>query len=278
MSLQIEFMRKAINSKLINKWHIWNFARNTTDQQWLLDTFNENISLFTNSSSLKYLYLFSPKNAESNLWIEAKNDAHILLKMQSGELHEIVFGVFSNTKHLIRRFNSINAHQAHSLPISIKNGKLIWGKPNNIRILREDKLYFYLNNEFIFDFQPTNAEDKIDSIFTHTGYGSDGFRDTNLDSNIKLINASTSGYDGFKDVYNHYSNSSYANNIFLKMDDDIIYCDLSYLSEFIQITHQSPTPNIFGANVINNGVCAFIQSSRKYFLPVDLILIILKMA
>ncbi len=269
MSLQIDFMRKAIDSKIINKWHIWNFARNSNDQQWLLDQFKENIALFTNASSLKYSFLFSPKNAASDLWIEAKNDAHILLKMKSGEVYELVFGAFSNTKHLIRWFKSIHAYKAHSSPILMVAGNLTWGKANHINILQDDKLYFYLNNTLIFNLKKNN-EDKIDSIFVHTGYGSDGFWDTNIYSSIKLINVSSSGYDGFKEVYSHYSNSSYADNIFLKMDDDIIYCDLNYLSEFIQITRQSQLPNIFSANVINNGVCAFIQRSKNYYTSSEL--------
>src|SRR5262249_43372679 len=51
----------------------------------------------------------------------------------------------------------------------------------------------------------------------------------------------------------------FADSIFLKCDDDIVYMDVEKLSDFIEFRRTNPKYVVVSANVVNNGVCAHWQ-------------------
>lgn len=265
MSLQVDYMRQALEQSSINQWHIWNFARNSNDHEWLQTEFKDCHALYTSATSLEYSHLLSPKDTKCNFWVKARNDAHIIIQMKSGEIYELVLGAYENTKNLLRWFPDIEALENHAPPIQIDNGSLVWNHMNEIQLDCHQNLTVTFNNSQIFKEKLNDPLDFIEKISVHSGYGSDGFWDTNIKSNIKLINTSQSGYEGFKRVYNYYSNSYYSEDIFIKMDDDIVYCDLKKINPFIETIANSKSSNIISANVINNGVCAHLQYLDGYF-------------
>lgn len=66
--------------------------------------------------------------------------------------------------------------------------------------------------------------------------------------------------------YKYYSNPLFADVLFVKMDDDIIFIDTNRFTIFIQSILENCGDNsniIMTANVINNGVCAFYDSEIK---------------
>jgi hypothetical protein len=271
MSLQVNYMRQALKQNSFDQWHIWNFARNPDDREWLQKEFKDCYALHTSATSLKYFLLSSPKSASCKYWVKAQNDAHIIIQMKSGELYELVLGAFSNTKHLLRWFPTTKSFKQHAAPIKINNGSLIWSRMNEIKLDCSHDLMIHLNEVEIFKVKINNSLDCIENIFVHTGYGSEGFWDTNINSKIKLINTFSAGYEGFKATYHYYSNSYYCDDLFVKMDDDIIYCDLKKIDAFIDAVKESKGSDIISANVINNGVCGYFQCSSGYFSSGDLV-------
>jgi hypothetical protein len=73
-------------------------------------------------------------------------------------------------------------------------------------------------------------------------------------------------------IYHHYVDRSadYADTVFLKCDDDIVYFDLDKLDEFVRFRRNNPDYFLVSANVVNNGVCAYVQQ-RRGMIPESLI-------
>jgi hypothetical protein len=62
--------------------------------------------------------------------------------------------------------------------------------------------------------------------------------------------------------YKYYSNNTYENTIFIKMDDDVIFISIDKINKFIENINNNSN-KIISSNVINNGVCAFYNENIK---------------
>ena len=91
------------------------------------------------------------------------------------------------------------------------------------------------------------------------------WRITSPDQKITLIEPNLKGYEGFKKFYEYYGHSDYADTVFTKIDDDIIFFDASEFEAFMEQAENASTHTLTSANVINNGVCAHYQSKWGYF-------------
>jgi hypothetical protein len=56
------------------------------------------------------------------------------------------------------------------------------------------------------------------------------------------------------DVYRHYAQEKYANALFVKMDDDVVFLETERFGEFVDIVAAHPKL-VCSAKVINNGAC-----------------------
>lgn len=64
----------------------------------------------------------------------------------------------------------------------------------------------------------------------------------------------------YRHVYEHYDAKDYLpDDVFLKLDDDIVFVDVDALARMIQFRRDNPKPFIISANVINNPVCFMVQ-------------------
>lgn len=91
----------------------------------------------------------------------------------------------------------------------------------------------------------------------------------NCQSNILLVQSPYKSYKGFRQVYEFYSNKQFNNVAFIKLDDDIVYCDTNKVRDFVQHILESEN-TITSANVVNNGVCAFYQSQAGWYSDTNL--------
>ena len=272
MGMQVAFMREALKLGIIDEWHVWNFARNEEDKQWLETEFSHSLSVRTSASSIEYQSLPITIDKRIDLKVTAQNDAHLKILMRSGFIYEIVLGAFKNTKHLARKFSPNETYLLHKQPFFITEGSIEWRASNKISIKANDgHLTIILNNQELFSIDLNNASDVVNKIECHTGYGSDGFWELSHEANHeKLISTPSKGYEGFKEAYKHYSHTRYSDSIFIKIDDDIVYCDLDEIENFCSTLEKSNGINIYSANVINNGVCAYLQSEKSYFPELNL--------
>jgi hypothetical protein len=62
-------------------------------------------------------------------------------------------------------------------------------------------------------------------------------------------------------AYDFYAKrlKTFADSVFLKCDDDIVYMDIEKLGDFIEFRRTNPKYLVVSANVVNNGVCAHWQ-------------------
>ncbi len=87
-------------------------------------------------------------------------------------------------------------------------------------------------------------------------------RNENVSNDMRLAS--------WKPYYSHYNLKNFdENTLIVKIDDDIVYVDLENLSKFIDYRIADQDSFIVSANVINNGVCAGLQTIHG-ILPKDL--------
>ena len=64
----------------------------------------------------------------------------------------------------------------------------------------------------------------------------------------------------YEDVYTHYKPEDHApDDVFVKLDDDIVYLDLAGLQHMISFRRLNPQYYIVSANVVNNPTCFLLQ-------------------
>jgi len=267
MSSQIKFMDNAISRNLIDEWHIWNFSRNGSDNEWLKKEFGDYTVILSDRNSIEYIPVIRKQTNEANISVFANSDAHLLVTLDSGVCFEIVIGAYSNSVSIMRRFSNVAAYHLNALPSQKVDLFLEHNKNNIIGIsFKKMKLKISLNGLEIFNVIE-NAK-VIDTVYAHTGYGSEGlWNEINGQKNarVKLIECQKSSYVGFRSAYLHYCSNNYADDLFIKMDDDIVYCDIDSLDEFFLNIMKLKGADILSANVINNGVCAYFQKKNGYF-------------
>jgi hypothetical protein len=272
MNKLVELMKNAINRGLIDEWHVWDLSRQESDHSWLMSLFGKNLSIITGSSSIEYINLPVELGLRQEIWVRARNDAHILLVFESGVCLEVVFGAYDNTKSILRVFNSLYEYKLNADPIGLRGSILNADNLNHVIFeRRSENISIFLNEEEIFRLPMSRTFGNVNAISVHTGYGADGFWQISApQSSIKLINCFLKGYDAFRYVYRFYATSRFADNVFVKIDDDIVYFDIERFGKFIECIQLSPNADIFSANVINNGVCAYLQSRKGYFPELDI--------
>jgi hypothetical protein len=70
-----------------------------------------------------------------------------------------------------------------------------------------------------------------------------------------LCNCSKCRVGKWIEPYKYYSNPSFKEKIFIKLDDDIVYIDLNGFNDYLLSIYNNPN-HVISANVINNGTCA----------------------
>jgi hypothetical protein len=264
MARQVAFMRKAIALGHLDEWHVWNFARKDEDKAWLQSEFGTGTVLLTPSDSVDYVPLAAVRSEAASIRVTARNDAHLLVLMESGACLEIVLGAFSNSISLLRQFDDIQSYRLHAAPILSAGAGLRPGMDNLVELEVVDGVFrVLLNRDTLFELD--HAAGAIREIQVHTGYGSEGQWRTGSDGAVKLMECGKSGYEGFKFSYLHYARNDYADCLFLKLDDDIVYCDVDAIGDFFLELARLKGNDILSANVINNGVCAYYQGQNRYF-------------
>jgi len=89
-----------------------------------------------------------------------------------------------------------------------------------------------------------------------------------------FTNLANYAYTLYNAAYRYYDCPQFSKSRFIKCDDDIVYIDTSedtfgyFLKMIKEIDSESPQ-YLVSANVINNGVCAYIQQNESHLIPKD---------
>jgi hypothetical protein len=263
MHSQLAYMARALDEGVVDEWHLWNFARNAEDDAWLRQTFNESASLITDGHSVTY-QPFAGNVRALALSVRARSDAHLLMRLDSGELVEVVLGAFENTRSLLRIVEG-SGFAPHAPVQSVAAKALDPAGENSVMVaLEESMLKIRLGGQPLFHLgTPATL---ITLVAVRTGYGALGeWRRARPPTRVQLKNTALQHYKGFRLAYNYYSSARFVDSVFIKLDDDIVFCDMEGFKSFVEELSNSTDLVILSANVINNGVCAYLQERSGFF-------------
>jgi hypothetical protein len=77
------------------------------------------------------------------------------------------------------------------------------------------------------------------------------------------------GYTLYKQAYLFYQDESFKDTLFIKLDDDVIFCDTAMFNDFADFAENSKDLDLVSANVINNPHTSAFQYQSGYFEDLD---------
>ncbi|CAJ0890610.1 hypothetical protein AMST5_04064 [freshwater sediment metagenome] len=289
MTLLTYYVERAIERGLIDEWHVWDFARNTADKEWLRQRFP--VTQTTPSNSLEYFphqrrLALGGKRTVLRCSVASRSDAHLGLRRVDGEgpSYEIVIGGWNNQASALRAFDDAQSLADVTARDPLHQPLAIAATPD---ILPE---FGFANVEaefgvgeikvFVQGREALNASIPIPpgtfDVLYRTGYGSNGewlFPETEEAPARLFVRGPSTDYPPgamfYNSAYQYYGANvdRYQNDIFLKCDDDIVFFDLDRLAEFIDFRRRNTGYFLLSANVVNNGVCAYFQQASGAIPP-----------
>jgi hypothetical protein len=261
MRNQAVFVRRMLDLGLLDEWHVWNFARDTRDEDWLQRSFSEQLMVYTLGRSDQYVPLRAESAASCRIAVRASNDAHLRFRLDSGETVEAVFGAEGNTKSLLR----LSAASASPVPAAESTATLVLFDSNEIELgIADGNLVLSLNGQPAFSV--ATSATAVHALEVRTGAGASGqWIAGDPAARITLVNTGLKSQEGFRFAYAHYANARFHGACFVKLDDDIVYCDLERFASFVDDLERDDELKISSANVVNNGVCAHYQGRSGFF-------------
>lgn len=267
MTSQKLFMEKLIHDNVIDEWHIWDFSRKDSDQAWLISNFGENRIYITPPDSVDYTTVIPENNLSANIKLIAQNDAEILIKLTDHFYIKLNIGTNCNEKTIIEH-NLLGDRRI----LTLEKALLEWNNINHISInIKQYELKIHINDLMVFNTNLTQ-DISIENFNLSTRRGTYGFWEfsSNPHNPIKLITSNKKGYEGFYQTYRVYALDYFSKTSFIKIDDDIVFCDTSQISNFLNFAKENHPNDILSANVINNGVCAHYQQKNNYLTNLDI--------
>ena len=283
MGVLSRYVQAAIALGLIDEWHVWDFSRNREDAQWLREKFP--VAQTTPNYGLEYFRAperFSLRQAAASLQFEvrATHDVHLGLRRISGTgpSFEIILGGWDNNVSAIRKFDDgevllcvkdrplllepVVARETHDLLSEFAFSR--------IRIeMGESGLEVFIADRLILKYELEIDHGEFEVMY-RTGYGSNGVWSfpSFLTYPSRLFIYGKEEYLQkeamfYTSAYQYYASNErlYNEDVIIKCDDDIVYISLNKLRDYISFRRQRTEFVLVGANVINNGVCAFFQQS-----------------
>lgn len=296
-----KYLEKALELKIIDEVHFWNYTRNIDDEIFLKsisnlkrtspiknnkenledDPFLKGISNVTNFNHLKFLktiidlkrnklinnenyILITPiiLNNSFELKVKAPNDICIKITNINIE-YEIILGGSNNTESFIKENNNIIFSLSQS-GIADENNY------NNFLIKIEDNILKIIKNNELIISQIIQNNFEIKNIYFKTDNNSVGDLMYDTTQNKGFYFMDTCEKKSWKNYYNYYNDKKFEDDIILKCDDDIVFIDLNKLPRFIEFIKNNEYDLVL-ANIINNAVSGYFQQNKYNLIPQELI-------
>ena len=289
MAVLKRYVEEAMRRGIIDQWHIWNCTRTAEDNAWLRDHF----MVRRTGDDRLYRLIRSAKIAACDRHVlrckvRAGHNAHLALIADGpGPSYEVVLGGWGNSAVGLRVWaaGSIPDHttQPHPPDICMSAPAVMSG-----RAWRDVEVEIRRTGEtgdidVRVDGRPVLQAGLYGAVRTGfhvavmTGYGATGewrFPDAADDQHgAWLFEPSLAKTNApWAAIYHYYVEHAddYADSVFLKCDDDIVYFNVDRLPDFIRFRRDNPDYFIVSASVVNNGVCAYEQQ-RRGMIPESLI-------
>ncbi|MGL4686862.1 MAG: hypothetical protein ACRCVY_08930 [Commensalibacter sp.] len=271
MTILEHYVRQAMEAGFIDEWHIWDFTRQESDTIWLADHFKPVAFISAETGYQAYGQFDLTQGFE--LTAKSLNNFHIAIcpQNESDYFYEIVIGGWMNTQTSIRRVKKNTFSVIHRAE---EDFETIWGTltpgiaaPGVFQkykfLMIGENLHFSIGDHVFFNIEKLNITGPCD-IFVRGGYG--GWVELKSDAPVRRYAGVPTETAPYFRAYSYYAQNyeQYKDTLFLKCDDDIVYMDYKKLGGFIEFRRNNPHYFLVSANVVNNGLCAYLQQESGY--------------
>lgn len=266
MKILDSYVRKAMAQGLIDEWHIWDFTRSQADHEWVTREFGP-VRYMGDNVGYQHRGRVT-KTAASRMSARITNDLHIALvpRHDPATFYEIVIGGWGNAQSVLRKLPN---EQLKDFDRS--KGQPIWARstPGVLSPGRSNEVVINIDGDGVPDMMvngvavgrwpeivlPEGAE-----VMVRGGWGGD-LELTDAHAPVRRYIGNPGENMPYFQAYQYYARRlpDFAEALFLKCDDDIVYVDLDGLNGFIEYRRKNPHYFVISANVVNNGVCAYFQ-------------------
>lgn len=266
MQILNSYVRRAMAEGLIDEWHIWDFTRAPSDHDWVTREFGPVRYMGDN---VGYQHRGSVKQAAA-MRISARitNDLHLALipKNDPNTFYEIVVGGWNNNQSVMRKLQRTQLtdfDRAQAQPVWTRTtpGVLSPGRVNDL-VLNIDGAGIpdLMVNGVTVGRWPDMVLAEGADVMVRGGWGGD-LELADVDTPVRRYVGNPGEQMPYFQAYQYYAKRlpDFADALFLKCDDDIVYMDLDGLAGFIDHRRKNPHYFVTSANVVNNGVCAYFQ-------------------
>jgi len=276
MALLQRYATEALRRGLIDEWHVWNFARDPADAAWLRQEFPVPRQTADDRAwrPVGEVPLQGDGEIALRFQLRAGHDAHIALRGAAGPCFEIVLGAWGNTGAALRRWGPGGwPDHAGTVPqplVAEPAPALLAARAWRhivVQIERRDGIFALsvtVNGREVLRHADVAAPEGPLRWAVMTGYGAEAeWRFSGVPERGAWLFEPTRPRGGkpWNACYRHYAEraAEYADTVFVKCDDDIVFLDLDRLADFIAHRQANRAPFLLSANVVNNGVCAHLQ-------------------
>lgn len=241
LEYNLEYMRKLLKEKLINKVHLWLYTKKQNDIEYI----KENSNLYkTCGNHQKYNEIFT-EIEENSFNISVKTNNIIFVKINN--LYEIILN--NNDYNYLYIYDNNKVKNKISFDSSINFSKKYYV---NLKIsIKEHSLSIENNNKKYLNYK--NIESiKISKIEIKSN-GTAFWKYKQIkNKGIFLFNVhNTNIWKNMLEAYYHYLNIPF--DIIIKCDDDIIYFSDTYsFSRYVYFTYTHPEVSCVYSNSLNN--------------------------
>ncbi|MGL4199666.1 MAG: hypothetical protein ACRCSX_18095 [Allorhizobium sp.] len=266
MQILNSYVRRAMADGLIDEWHIWDFTRSAADHDWVTREFGP-VRFMGDNVGYQHRGAVSHKAA---LRMDAliTNDLHIALLPKDDPDHviEIVVGGWNNQQSVLRKLpramlKDFDRTQAPASWVRSTPGVLSSGRVNDV-VLNVDSsgIPDLMVNGITVGRWPDITLSAGADVMVRGGWGGT-LELTDVVAPVRRYIGNPGDQLPYFQCYQYYAKrlSDFADALFLKCDDDIVYMDLDGLAGFIDHRRKNPHYFVTSANVVNNGVCAYFQ-------------------
>lgn len=268
MEILTQYIHAAMDAGIIDEWHVWDFTRSQEDHAWVTREFGP-VRYMGAAAGYQANGSLSPKQP-LRMSASITNDLHIGIVPNGGgeDFYELVVGGWSNSHSVLRKLpkSGLENFDRNDVPpiwSRATPGILSPGTENQIvlSVDSEGVPTLHVNNVMIGRWTELDLTAGA-SIMVRGGWGGN-LELGDVRSRIQRFVGNPGESMPYWQAYDYYSRrlKTFSESIFLKCDDDIVYMNLDKLSDFVEFRRNNPKYVIVSANVVNNGVCAYLQQA-----------------
>jgi len=290
--LLITYLKRALELKMIDEVHIWNYTSNPNDDKHLRSMCN--IQRTTSISNGKYGEThMEVLNNHITFHVIAQNDVHVKFLYNESE-YELVLGATSNTRSILRinrndkcivyKSNVVNPLEKTRVDVYIEKNE----DDSQIHVKINNKLFMCVDCEYSSEASVSTSASastsssastsasastlsSISDIYVKTGFGSVGYFYYKTTDHSDFYFMDTCDKHTYNDMYYHYSSDEHADDVIITCDNSIAFIDLNKLPSFIEYVRTNSTYRLVFPSVINNCLVSYYMQNKYDLIEEDVI-------